>query len=101
MVGGYRRSAFRLCGTWCWIPHMLWGAAAAWLCVHGSELLGAVMVLVYLVYQFEETVVDAFTGKRDAVEWDWPEEELRELMAGMALGLLAALAHAQGWLTLP
>lgn len=51
-------------------------------------MLAALMVAVYVIYQFEETVVDALTGNKAAVEWDWPEEELRELMAGMALPAL-------------
>ena len=96
---GYKRSAFRLCGTWCWIPHIAWGAMASYAALwHGVEgaLLGVAMILVYIIYQFEETIVDMMTGNKEAAAWDWPEEELRELSVGIAIPIVIKILIGLG-----
>ncbi len=71
-----------------------WGFLAGYVALSydlPGTLLALGMIATYIIYHFEEAILDLLAGKPEMVENDWPEEELKVLMWGIGLAVFYKL----------
>ena len=72
----------------------IWGFLAGYVALSydlPGTLLALGMLATYIIYHFEEAILDLLAGKPEKLEDDWPEEELKVLMWGIGFAVLYKL----------
>ena len=72
----------------------IWGFLAGYVALSydlPGALLGLGMIATYIIYHFEEAILDLLAGRPERLEEDWPEEELKVLMWGVGFAVFYKL----------